>query len=752
MPTNIKIIPPSENNLVEKVDDLKTANRELRLQAERNKREILQELSTVEAAKRGAENTFEENDIDPAAMSAGASEVQFGAFCGLNIEFKHTPWTNTSRHGPSAKGKRYMEIYIRGNRINNDGTSSLNYPVYLPLYRNFYTDTLCRTVAYDSAWTVDPARLEFNSQMFYWGQQSFIPTGQKPMFPVHFTGQNGAVIGLFERYSFGIPNQAEGTIWFNRSDPIFAGYDEPYTTSTKQYADVFTTSYQTVVRNPQGWKVGWKYGEGWKQLAWNQRDYFNPTDEEEKNIRDMSLDMYHNGRDSEFTINGDYADNVITGWENHNLDPVHEVFMLPYTKDLNFLLIIYTNLEYSVAVTRQHTEQHTSSITGTWPELPNDNGEMFYPESDWLQRPGVTTRLSQEVMPNPIIKWPTGLDLIAIDGENNNAFQMIDSHSAKIYSDFTTQYTLRINETGARQLQQIYLYQIKNGAVTEIDVPDKLREKAANLVTNLKGHGRTDVEGLDIDTRIFNGTLQNAYEAYKRNSLGGVEYVGLFYNTFYSPILHETWWSRYTSDPTSPAFPLSSSIYENLGKYVYKSRKYKYGKTIDRSLPKGYGIGVIKYKNHFQQRYYGFQEVYSGEYTSFDNDNYFTPAVYGYLSGRAFPTAWYQTAQDALPIDRQTFRPIVPDHYINMPYPGEITCEMTSQTPISIHQGLADSYFNASTDVEEIRNCTHFCYNWNRPDVCWDELVDLGISKDLLGERPGNPLESGGTEENDFDE
>ena len=738
MPTNIEIIPPSNNNLIEKASDLKTANRELRLQTERARQQIAQELSTVEAAKKGAENTFEENNIDPAAVSTGTAQgLQFGAFCGLNIEFKHTAWKDSSRHGPNAKGKRYMEIFIRGNRINNDGTSSLNGAVYLPLYRNLYTDTLNRTYAYDDAWAG-------GSPEYYFYERSFWPAGQKPTYPIHFTGEGGAVIGLDQPF--------RGQYWINRSDPYFDQFSEPYTTNILKRAEVFETSYTMIVRDENGDATGLVYGEGWLQQAWNQREV-RPTEEEKLNIRDMSLDMYHNGRESEFKINGVYADNVITGWENYNLDPVHEVFMLPYTKDLNFLLIIYTNLEYSVSVIKELTSQNTGEVTGRWPEMDSDNGRNFEPESDWLKRPGNTTQTYTEHNLNPIIKWPTGLDLLATDSENKNAFQMIDSHSAKIYSDFTTRYTLKINETGARQLQQIYLYKIQNGAVLEIDVPDQLREKAANLVTNLKGHGKTNTEGLDIWTTEPKWERREAYEG-RYQTMDGIftEKIGLFFSYRSSPTRLPTWWSTYRSAPTAKAFPLSNDSNETLGEYVHNSRKYNYGRTIDRSLPKGYGIGRLKYKNHFQQRYYRFQEVYSGKYKSFDNDNYFTPAVYGYLAGRAFPTAYYQTAQDALPIDRETFRPIVPNHYVTFPAAGEVTCEMTTKMPTSIHQGLGSSPFFTSTDVEEIRNCNHFCYNWNRPDVCWDELVDLGISKDLLGERPGNPLESSNTEESDPDE
>ena len=34
---------------------------------------------------------------------------------------------------------------------------------------------------------------------------------------------------------------------------------------------------------------------------------------------------------------------------------------------------------------------------------------------------------------------------------------------------------------------------------------------------------------------------------------------------------------------------------------------------------------------------------------------------------------------------------------------------------------------------------THQCWNWNRPDICWDELNSLGFGPDLIGERPAKP-------------
>ena len=39
----------------------------------------------------------------------------------------------------------------------------------------------------------------------------------------------------------------------------------------------------------------------------------------------------------------------------------------------------------------------------------------------------------------------------------------------------------------------------------------------------------------------------------------------------------------------------------------------------------------------------------------------------------------------------------------------------------------------------QLQNSTHRCWNWGRPDICWDALNSLGFKENLIGKRPAYP-------------
>ena len=69
-----------------------------------------------------------------------------------------------------------------------------------------------------------------------------------------------------------------------------------------------------------------------------------------------------------------------------------------------------------------------------------------------------------------------------------------------------------------------------------------------------------------------------------------------------------------------------------------------------------------------------------------------------------------------------------PSRLINLPYTGDV---------------------GDWQSVPGLANSTHRCWNWGRPDICWEYLNRLGFDSNLIGPRPGDPAEEPRTKMNE---
>ena len=150
-------------------------------------------------------------------------------------------------------------------------------------------------------------------------------------------------------------------------------------------------------------------------------------------------------------------------------------------------------------------------------------------------------------------------------------------------------------------------------------------------------------------------------------------------------------------------------------------RKYYWKQTRERSMAKGYGFGKLSQRNHFDSEYG------SSQLRGFADDYFFTPAVYDYIRGEGVCTALYRD-----------FATTVGGFTKFADYDGTWRVRFTEEPPTSItvpHDGPYSDW----VDVPILSGSTHRCWNWGRPDICWDQLKALGFPNGLIGSRPQSP-------------
>jgi hypothetical protein len=151
--------------------------------------------------------------------------------------------------------------------------------------------------------------------------------------------------------------------------------------------------------------------------------------------------------------------------------------------------------------------------------------------------------------------------------------------------------------------------------------------------------------------------------------------------------------------------------------FVSANRAYLNDKTRDRSIGKGYGFGRLSTNNHFDSPYI------NSDLKGFNDDFYFTPAVYEYLNRAATPSVEYDTGKPLY----------APNSYVD--FDGVNKIRLTANQPTAITKAHVGPY-EPWQDAPSLNLSTHRSWNWGKPGYCWDELDKLGFGPDLIGTRP----------------
>ena len=639
--------------------DMRDAARADRLDTEATRKQAKQAaFETADDDAPGRDNPKDKSGKtrDPAAHARKKKEEQlFSQFAGLRITYDHFPFYGSFN---DAAGAKYMRLNFRGIQVNEDQTTVLKDTVELNLIRNYN----CAEFALD------------------------IPTGYGPS-------------------PMGVP-----TRWGNDNTYYSLQY-WPCEWSTTIYAPIGFSDFavrSSLVRDSDYWiyrtspDPGWYEPETWKMQA-NDSDVaismngiigvYDPDKYIETN-RPSSTEISANVAARQST----YTDSQITGWIDHDRDPIHETFLLPFTGEKCFVLVIYT--DYNVA-TRAFVFCKGNVKAEDFIEYGTPGSIYEY------LGPSHSTKVTY-TRNKPVYSFPEGYEFPDFDFDNLSLLNGVSSPQAKI------------TDAGADKIQQIYLYTLENGELTEVtDIPDKLRETASNLSPSYRNEYANNCDlpipntefASYIETGYFN--LDTGFPNYSRELTGG---PGNF--SWLQPDLRFT--LRCVEDE------------------IEEQRKYNDVPTRERSIAKGYGFGELHTDNHFASVYI------DSTRRSFYDDKFFTPMVYKYLAGNAAPSMQYSRAATSMPIDPDTGQPLVLSTYVDN---SGANVRFTSVRPVTIDQPHNPSDYSFYTTVPGFIQATHRCWNWNRPDMCWDELKKLGFGPNLIGTRPPNPSKTAETEE-----
>ena len=394
-----------------------------------------------------------------------------------------------------------------------------------------------------------------------------------------------------------------------------------------------------------------------------------------------SINLFVNGRTGE--------DDLITGWSNYRYDPVHELFMLPFTEELSFILVIFT--DYNIGSTGGFLATGTVEASGSGPTYPSPGGlgAHFGP---------ATATVTSYSRSKPDYRIPEGYEFPDFN------FETCQMSGSDPYPK------ARITEAGANKIQQVILYKNENGTITEIDVPEPLRVAASNLSPNL---ANKDVPGFSYSVR---------------SGLAGYE-QSVYYmeDGFNIPINVRT---TINTDGDSWQLPKVSLPIDSLDNYVIGERKYLQAQQRERSICKGYGFGKLSTENHFDTPFI------ESESKGFYDDKFFTPMVYQYLLDDALPSMSYARAAAAFWEDPETGKLFNVEQFVDSN--GGYLVRQTKERPDRVDLASQADDLGEWVYAPQLKGSTHRCWNWNRPDLCWDKLLSLGFSK-LIGTRPANP-------------
>lgn len=397
-------------------------------------------------------------------------------------------------------------------------------------------------------------------------------------------------------------------------------------------------------------------------------------------------------------VNGRFfSDDELSGFINHVYDPIQEVFLLPYKDDIFFVFVVYTDYNIGSTYGFEVSGTCTSALSDTHYPLPSGLGSYFGP---------ATNTKASVSRGTPRYKIPDGYEFPSFDF---GSLTMVGSGSYP---------SPKITEAGANKIQQTYLYKVENGKITPIEVPERLRVHATDLQTNLNG-----VVVPNDPYTMFSGKAGYDQEAF-------------YQERFYWPRIDRP---TYLVDGNSSTVPrcelgiLNMFSYDE-DAYLRKRRKYVDNLQRDRSASKGYGFGRITTDNHFETPF--IEKKTKGFY----DDKYFTPMVYQYILGRATPSLNYNQTAVAMWPDPETGFPFVLPRFMDFDGYGKVRAAEEGYNPVKANQPY-DGELGEWVEAPQLRNATHYCWNWNRPDMCWDKLIELGLPVSVLGSRPEKPNE-----------
>lgn len=626
-----------------------------RLDSEATKKQARQAaIEKLDDDTNGRENKLNKGGIgrDPAAFARKKRDDVKGQFAGLNIQYLHFPLTEENA---ALKDGNYMRIKFRGIKTEEDGsgnkTSELSPEIVeLRLVRN-------NNVA---EFNIErPSGYKFSSD---WDTRD--EYGEMPLY-MGFGGWP-AYEGVDAYWQEGFNGRSISAHIIN--DDNYREYWIAVAFGSRW--ETFDDDRMDAVDNSSGITI-------WQDFP----DY----------ARLYSANEDVNGRRPVSSGGQLYVDRDYSPYTNSRYDPIEELFLLPYTEELFFAFVVYT--DYNVGSYSGFTVNGTATSSSTDDKYPKLGMNSSF---DGHTATAMETSYTRG---KPVYQIPPGYEYR--DYDLNALLPTGSAHPT-------------ITNTGANKIQQTYLYKIENGKVTAIPVPNELRAFAASLQTDLRNA-----------TVPLSGTNMKAQIAGYRQT------VFYYEDQFLNPFIVR---NAYKTDTNSCAAVQTRLAFIALKSEMIAGRKYLDHEQRARSLAKGYGFGRISTDNHFESSYI------DTPLKSFFDDNYFTPMVYQYITGMGFPSMNYSQAALGLWIDPETDSTFTLSAYVDFDGYGKVRSTTGEGKPVRVDQSYQNDY-TEWVDAPQLKNATHRCWNWNRPDMCWDKLRELGVPVSVLGTRPPKPDE-----------
>ena len=382
------------------------------------------------------------------------------------------------------------------------------------------------------------------------------------------------------------------------------------------------------------------------------------------------------------------------------MDPGYQLFMLPLNNNHSYLVFLFTDVAFSFRGFAKYrgTMSPEIGVEGT-PPMQNWNDIYYY---------GLNGTRKCEP---PTYYYPTGFEFA------NNGVQLSDEAFNKI--------------------QQVKIVELKDGVATIIS-DDKISRKLRDSITVLMPLHDEAKQNFPNETPKFfsSGKSIRFFWDYAENFQGPM--ATTVFETEDNVVIREDvldWYSlntiRYYSYSDSTG--LWGTMYS-----AYKAR--------ERSLAKGYGFGYLETSNHFDSVYvenYGYPFHPESGYLA--NDVIFTPAVYAYFSGLATPSIGYDVAYSGIKDYLSYTDPdAAPKRFISIDY---TTKEVSSiEDPGSLYAWdvltpVESSLVSTPQEIPIFQRATHYAWNWDNPEFCWQRLINMGFTAAMIGPKPENPTD-----------
>ena len=371
-------------------------------------------------------------------------------------------------------------------------------------------------------------------------------------------------------------------------------------------------------------------------------------------------------------------------------DPGYQIYMLPLNENHSYVVILYTDVEVSYRGFAHYfgTMETRIDLEGQHPDYEQFSGEY-------------KALGSRRHLEKPEYFYPPCFET------NDNSTQLTGQ--------------------ALNQMQQIKIVELKDGVATlipddQISVPLKQKFKVMMPLTD-------DIQQ-PISNRdpIFEGSGRDVKWSWSYNMDRGAM-VSSTTATSDSQVLKETVidWVSFLQ--------LEYVDYNSSG--IWGS-EYRVNQARERSLAKGYGLGFLETSNHFDSIYvenYGYP--FKAESTYLANDTIFTPAIYSYLGLVATPSTDYQVVGEGLNIDAEA----APKRFISIDYDTRNISSVELSGPNSVLLPVDSSFVSKPQEIPIFRRATHYAWNWDNPEFCWQRLIDMGFTAAMIGPKPENPTD-----------